>query len=64
MTVNATVNFPGMSYVCEGFCTADDPPSPNDHAHNVGLSVADAVKATDAGAVSSVGVPENDIAGS
>jgi hypothetical protein len=36
VAVKVIVYFPAPAYVCNGFCTVDVPPSPNDHAQEVG----------------------------
>jgi hypothetical protein len=54
---------PAAVYVYVGFWAVDVPPSPNDHAHDVGLPVDVSVNVTGSGAVPDVGVAVNDATG-
>jgi hypothetical protein len=52
--VRVTVYVPALVYVCDGFCNVDDPPSPNDQTHDVGVFVEESTNWTDSGMVPEV----------
>jgi hypothetical protein len=63
VVVRVTVYVPADEKVCEGFCSVDVPPSPKDHAHDVGELADESTNCTVSGAVPVVIVDTNEPTG-